>query len=85
MFLQENAAAPLQIENAVLAPELQLAVDAFAGGADEDPELLLRDMHLGAEIGCRARRAGAPGEPAAAAERIPSSARCASESAGTAA
>jgi hypothetical protein len=22
------------------------------GGADEDPELFLRDMHLGAEIGC---------------------------------
>src|ERR1700688_918601 len=48
--LQQNAPA-LQIQNAVLAPELQLTVDAFARGADEDTELLLRDMDLGAEIG----------------------------------
>ena len=32
--LQQDAAA-LQVQNAVLAPELQLAVDAFARGADE--------------------------------------------------
>jgi hypothetical protein len=49
-ILQQDAAA-LQVQNAVLAPGLELAVDAFARGADEHPELLLRDMHLGAEIG----------------------------------
>src|SRR5207245_6075303 len=43
-------AAALQIQNAVLAPELQLTVDAFARGADEDAELFLRDMNLGAKI-----------------------------------
>src|SRR5262249_31134990 len=48
--LQQDAAA-LQVQNAVLAPELELAVDAFAGGADEDAELLLGNMNLGAEIG----------------------------------
>ena len=48
--LQQDPAA-LQVQDAVLAPELQLAVDAFAGGADEYAELLLRDVHLGAEIG----------------------------------
>src|SRR6476646_1891380 len=48
--LQQDAAA-LQVENAVLAPELQLTVDAFAGGADEDAELFLRDVHFGTEIG----------------------------------
>src|ERR1700761_8862821 len=49
--LQQDAPA-LQIEDAVLAPGLQLTVDAFARGADEDAELLLRDVDLGAEIGC---------------------------------
>jgi hypothetical protein len=32
--LQQNASA-LQVEDAVLAPKLQLAVNAFAGGADK--------------------------------------------------
>src|SRR3954462_5503685 len=57
--LQQYPAA-LQVQNAVLAPELQLAVDALAGGADEDAELLLRDVHLGAEI--FAQRAEPSGE-----------------------
>src|SRR5437867_10952346 len=48
--LQQYPSA-LQVQNAVLAPELQLTVDAFAGGADEDAELLLRDMHFGTKIG----------------------------------
>src|SRR6185437_10999221 len=48
--LQQDAAA-LQIEDAVAAPGLKLAIDAFARGADEDAELLLRNMNLGAEIG----------------------------------
>src|SRR5215470_9513371 len=48
--LQQDAAA-LQVQNAVLAPALQLPVDALARGADENAELLLRDVHLGAEIG----------------------------------
>src|ERR1700760_878972 len=48
--LQQDAAA-LQVEDAILAPGLQLTIDALARGADEDAELLLRDMHLGAEIG----------------------------------
>src|ERR1700739_2777884 len=48
--LQQDAAA-LQVKNAVLAPGLQLPVDAFARGADENAELLLRDVHLRAEIG----------------------------------
>ena len=48
--LQQNPAA-LQVQNAVLAPLLQLTVDAFARRTDEHAELLLRDMHLGAEIG----------------------------------
>src|SRR6185436_19744879 len=39
------------IQNAVLAPKLQLTIDAFAGGADEDTELLLRDVDFRAEIG----------------------------------
>src|SRR5207244_10049823 len=47
--LQQDTAA-LQVQYAVLAPELELAVDAFAGGADEDAELFLRDVHLGTEI-----------------------------------
>src|SRR5689334_4856090 len=47
--LQQDAAA-LQIQNAILAPGLQLPVDAFASGADEYAELLLRDVDLGAEI-----------------------------------
>src|SRR6478672_2860386 len=41
----------LQVQNAVLAPELQLTVDALAGSADEDAELLLRDVHFGPEVG----------------------------------
>src|SRR5437879_1240080 len=47
--LQQDAAA-LQVQNAVLAPGLQLAVDAFARGADEHAELFLRDVHFGTEI-----------------------------------
>src|SRR5579871_5937055 len=47
--LQQNAAA-LQVEDAVLAPGLELAIDALARCTDEDAELLLRDVHLGAEI-----------------------------------
>ena len=57
--LQQNAPA-LQVQNAVLAPELQLTVDAFARGADEDAELLLRDVHLGAEIGGQRSRRACP-------------------------
>src|SRR5439155_8126447 len=49
-ILQQDAAA-LQVENAVLAPELQLTVDALARGADEDAELLLRNMNFRSEIG----------------------------------
>src|SRR4029079_10711965 len=60
--LQQYPSA-LQVENAVLAPELQLTVDAFTGGADEDAELLLRDVHLGTEIG------GECAEPARQANR----------------
>src|SRR5882757_7584398 len=41
----------LRIRRAVLAPELQLAVDAFARGADGHPEFLLRLTHPGVEIG----------------------------------
>src|SRR6478752_747043 len=48
--LQQYPSA-LQVQDAVLAPELQLTVDAFAGGADEDAELLLRDVHFGPEVG----------------------------------
>src|SRR5229473_5503622 len=48
--LQQDAAA-LQIEDAFLAPGLELAIDAFARGADEDAELLLRDVHFRAVIG----------------------------------
>ena len=47
--LQQDATA-LQVEDAVLAPELQLTVDALAGGADEDAELFLRNVHFGTEI-----------------------------------
>src|SRR5262245_58032023 len=47
--LQQDAAA-LQIEDAVLAPGLQLPVDALACGADEDAKLFLGDMDLGTEI-----------------------------------
>jgi multidrug efflux pump subunit AcrB len=50
--LQQDAAT-LQVENAVLAPELQLTVDAFTRSTDEHPELFLRNMHLRAEIGCQ--------------------------------
>src|SRR5258708_10832534 len=58
--LQQDAAA-LQIEDAVLAPGLQLPVDALARGADEDAELFLRNVHLGTEIiGQRAKSAGEP-------------------------
>ena len=56
---QQDAAA-LEIEDRFLAPGLKLAVDALAGGADEDAELLLRDVHLRAEIG--GERAEAPRE-----------------------
>ena len=49
-ILQQYAPA-LQVQDAVLAPELQLAVDALAGGADENAELLLRDVHFRTEIG----------------------------------
>src|SRR5438034_1060729 len=48
--LQQYPSA-LQVQNAVLAPQLQLTVDALAGGADEDAELLLRDVHFGTEVG----------------------------------
>src|SRR6266851_2978894 len=41
----------LRIGRAVPAPELQLAVDAFARGADGDGEVLLRPPHPGVEIG----------------------------------
>src|SRR5882757_800654 len=58
--LQQYPSA-LQVQNAVLAPELQLAVDAFAGGADEDAELLLRDVDFGAEVA--SQRAEPAGEP----------------------
>jgi len=47
--LQQDAAA-LQIEDAVLAPGLQLPGDALACGADEHAELLLRNVDFGAEI-----------------------------------
>src|SRR6476659_2527489 len=57
--LQQDASA-LQVKDAVPAPQLQLAVDAFAGGADKDAELLLRDVHLGPEIG--GKRAESAGE-----------------------
>ncbi len=50
--LQQDAAA-LQVQNAVLAPVLKLPVDAFARGADEYAQLFLRNVHLGAEIGCQ--------------------------------
>src|SRR5207237_5855847 len=58
--LQQDAAA-LQVQDAVLAPALELTVDAFARSADEHPELFLRDMHFGAEIG--GERAEPPCEP----------------------
>ncbi|KAH2816221.1 hypothetical protein KXV85_004376, partial [Aspergillus fumigatus] len=58
-ILQQDAAA-LQVQDAVLAPELELAVDALAGGADEDAELLLGNVNLGTEIG--SQRAEAAGE-----------------------
>src|SRR5216683_5937890 len=48
--LQQDAAA-LQVQNTVLAPGLQLTVDAFARRADEDPELLLRDVHFRSVVG----------------------------------
>src|SRR5450755_4624718 len=51
VHVQQQNAAALQIENVFLAPELQLTVDAFARGADEDAELLLRDVHFGSVIG----------------------------------
>src|SRR5271166_5439430 len=38
---QQDAAA-LQVQNAVLAPGLELTIDAFARCADEDAELFLR-------------------------------------------
>src|SRR5438105_12912891 len=60
--LQQDAAA-LQIEDAVLAPALQLTVDAFARGADEHAELFLRDVHFGTEI------SGERAEPARQADR----------------
>src|ERR1700737_3920688 len=60
--LQQYAAA-LQVQNAVLAPELQLTVDAFAGGADEDAELLLRDVDFRSEV------ASQRAEPAGEADR----------------
>src|SRR5262249_17951625 len=59
-ILQQHAAA-LQIEDAVLAPGLQLAVHALARRADEDAELFLRDVHLRSEIG--GERAEAAGQP----------------------
>src|SRR5438105_6039935 len=40
---------------------LRLFADSFARGADEHPELFLRDMHFGAEIG--GERAEPPCEP----------------------
>src|SRR5437868_525670 len=49
--VQEQDTAALQVQNSVLAPLLQLTVDAFARGADEDAELFLRNMHLGSEVG----------------------------------
>jgi hypothetical protein len=53
IFSNKNPPA-LQNQNAVLAPELQLAVDAFAHGADENAELFLRDVHFGTEIAASA-------------------------------
>src|SRR3954466_1237594 len=47
--LQQNSTA-LQVENAVFTPLLQLPIHAFARRTNEDPKLLLRDVHLGAEI-----------------------------------
>src|SRR5450755_789155 len=47
--LQQNS-SPLQVENAVFPPLLQLPIDAFARRADEHPELLLRDVHFGTEV-----------------------------------
>src|SRR5579871_2645935 len=60
-YVPQQDAAALQVQNAVLPPGLQLAVDALARCADEDAELLLRDMHLGAKIG--GERAEPPREP----------------------
>src|SRR5229473_2842210 len=45
----------LRIGRAVPAPELQLAVDAFARGADGHPTPLPRDVQLGCGIGQRAK------------------------------
>src|ERR1700724_1754543 len=60
-ILQQDAAA-LQVQDAVLAPGLELTVDAFARRADEHPEVFLGDVHLGAEIGGeRAEPARQPG------------------------
>ena len=42
----EQDAAALKIENAVLAPLLELPVDALARRADVNAELLLGDMDL---------------------------------------
>src|SRR5215831_5635767 len=58
-ILQQNAAA-LQVEDAVLAPGLELAIDALARRTDEDAKLLLRDMHIGTEI--RRQRDEPPGK-----------------------
>src|SRR5262245_18818101 len=48
--LQQNA-APLEVQDTILAPDLQLTIDAFARRADENPELLLRDVHFRSIIG----------------------------------
>ena len=56
--VEQQDAAALQIEDSVLAPLLQLAIDAFARRADEDAKLLLRDVDFGAEI--RRQRAQPP-------------------------
>ena len=50
----------LQIKDSVLAPLLQLAIDALTCSADEHAELLLRDVYFRAEIRPPARKAAAP-------------------------
>src|SRR5437868_3415864 len=60
-YVLQQDAAPLQVEDAVLAPGLKLPVDAFTRRTDEDAELLLRDVHLGAETA--PQRAEPPPQP----------------------
>ncbi len=83
-ILQQDAAA-LQVQNAILAPELQLTVDAFARRADEDTELLLRDVDFRSEIRRQRTQPSRQANRQRVAARIPPCARSASGCAGTAA